>query len=82
MLVKLPLIVTSLPVMPALIVGADCTMPSSSIATCLPTYGVATFFTKSSFLKCTLTIHAAVVVSTTAVAVPTLRPVRIVGPRT
>jgi hypothetical protein len=48
---KLPVIWTSRPVMPGLIVGADCTMPSSSIATCLLTYGPAILFTKSSFRK-------------------------------
>ena len=35
--VKVPLICTFLPVMPGWIIGADCTTPSSTIATCLPT---------------------------------------------
>ena len=49
--VKVPEICTSRPVMPGLIVGADCTTPSSSIATCLLTYGPATLSTKSFVLN-------------------------------
>ncbi len=79
--VKLPLIATSSVVIPGLIVDAETTSPSKTIASCLPRYGRATFVTKSSFLKCTLTIHPFVDGSGTACAEPTSAPVSKVGPR-
>ena len=53
--VKVPLICTSWPVMPWLIVGADCTTPSSSIATCLSTYGLRDLGDEVVVLEVTLT---------------------------
>ena len=73
---------TGLPaVMPGLMTGADCTTPSSTIATCLPTFGFATLSTKSwppRLVNFTLTPHDPL--SYEASAVETASPVRSVGP--
>ena len=52
-----PVISTSRPVIPWLMTGADCTTPSSSIATFFPTSGPAILLRKSLFLKWTLVAH-------------------------
>jgi hypothetical protein len=62
-LLNAPEICTLRPVIPSLIVGADCTTPSSSIATRWLTYGPATFCTKSSFLNVMSVTYDAVFVS-------------------
>jgi hypothetical protein len=75
-----PEICTRLPVMPGLIVGADCTTPSSSIATCLLTYGCATLSTNSFVLNVISVTYDDVFVSYWLDADETLRPFSTVGP--